>query len=284
MPADPERPVLVFDGDCSFCRIWVGYWQALTGDKSNTPRTRPPRAAFRTFPSLSSKRPSSSSMATSITARPRLSFTCLRFRRRLRMGAAVYELVPGVAVDHRSCSTVSSRRIVTSATGSRARSGVTQVKPSQYTIASSLFARAIALIYLVAFVSFGRQVRGLIGAAGNPARHRISSAEVHASSDPTASGRCPRFSGGFAANSACLSIVWGGAVIAGVAAIGRPHTSGQKAAFVLLFIYYLSIVNARADLHVLSVGFPAARSRLPRHLSEAVLHARLAVPLAACSG
>jgi hypothetical protein len=37
-------------------------------------------------------------------------------------------------------------------------------------------------------------------------------------------------------------ITWSGAVIAGVAAIGRPHTPGQRAAFVLLFIYYLSIV------------------------------------------
>ncbi len=28
-----HRPVLVFDGDCSFCKIWVGYWQSLTGDR-----------------------------------------------------------------------------------------------------------------------------------------------------------------------------------------------------------------------------------------------------------
>src|SRR5438876_678477 len=27
------RPVLVFDGDCSFCRMWIGYWQGLTGDR-----------------------------------------------------------------------------------------------------------------------------------------------------------------------------------------------------------------------------------------------------------
>src|ERR1035438_7954356 len=31
--ADHQRPVLVFDGHCSFCRIWVGYWQSLTGDR-----------------------------------------------------------------------------------------------------------------------------------------------------------------------------------------------------------------------------------------------------------
>jgi len=49
-----------------------------------------------------------------------------------------------------------------------------------------------------------------------------------------------------------------------VAAIGRPHTSGQKAAFVLLFVYYLSIVNAgqifmsyQWDFLLLEAGFLA---------------------------
>ena len=26
-------PLLVFDGDCGFCRIWVHYWRRLTGDR-----------------------------------------------------------------------------------------------------------------------------------------------------------------------------------------------------------------------------------------------------------
>src|SRR4029077_6821329 len=50
----------------------------------------------------------------------------------------------------------------------------------------------------------------------------------------------------------------------GVAAIGRPHTSGQKAALVLLFIYYLSVVNAgqifmgyQWDFLLLEAGFLA---------------------------
>src|SRR3984957_474474 len=33
VPADPQRPLLVFDGDCSFCKMWVGYWQSLTRDR-----------------------------------------------------------------------------------------------------------------------------------------------------------------------------------------------------------------------------------------------------------
>jgi hypothetical protein len=29
----PERPILVFDGDCSFCRAWVEYWKQNTADR-----------------------------------------------------------------------------------------------------------------------------------------------------------------------------------------------------------------------------------------------------------
>jgi lipase maturation factor 1 len=28
-----SHPLLVFDGDCSFCRAWVEYWKDLTGDQ-----------------------------------------------------------------------------------------------------------------------------------------------------------------------------------------------------------------------------------------------------------
>ena len=29
----PDRPLLVFDGDCGFCRRWVERWKAITGDR-----------------------------------------------------------------------------------------------------------------------------------------------------------------------------------------------------------------------------------------------------------
>src|SRR5208282_6100872 len=55
-----------------------------------------------------------------------------------------------------------------------------------------------------------------------------------------------------------------GAVIAAVAAIGRPHTAGQKAAFTLLFVYYLSLVTGgqifmgyQWDFLLLEAGFLA---------------------------
>ena len=28
----PAKPLLIWDGDCGFCRSWVGRWRSLTGD------------------------------------------------------------------------------------------------------------------------------------------------------------------------------------------------------------------------------------------------------------
>jgi hypothetical protein len=27
-----DKPLLVYDGDCSFCKIWIEYWKTLTVD------------------------------------------------------------------------------------------------------------------------------------------------------------------------------------------------------------------------------------------------------------
>ncbi len=177
--------------------------------------------------------------------------------------------------------TALSRRIATRAIASRALLWGKRVEPSTYNIASSLFARAIALIYLIAFISFGRQVRGLIGDTGNPAGHANSSREVTRQFGAEAFWRVPTIFWWIHSEYGLLSIAWGGAVVACVAAIGRPHTPGQKGAFVLLFIYYLSIVNGGQIFMGYQWDFLLLEVRIPRHFPEAVVGARLALPLAA---
>ena len=33
LPAGGSKPVLIYDGDCTFCAYWARYWQKLTGDR-----------------------------------------------------------------------------------------------------------------------------------------------------------------------------------------------------------------------------------------------------------
>jgi predicted DCC family thiol-disulfide oxidoreductase YuxK len=33
VPYQPEKPLLIWDGDCGFCKYWMLWWRRLTGDK-----------------------------------------------------------------------------------------------------------------------------------------------------------------------------------------------------------------------------------------------------------
>ena len=54
--AQPARPLLVFDGDCGFCRWWIARWRQTTGDQveyrpwaevaDRFPADEPPPLAF----------------------------------------------------------------------------------------------------------------------------------------------------------------------------------------------------------------------------------------------
>jgi lipase maturation factor 1 len=262
VPADAQRPVLVFDGDCSLCRIWVGYSQSLTGDRVEYV---PYQTAGGRFPDVpvsefqkavqffegGSRYSGAQAVSHLVSSRPGGGWAPWMYQNVPGAGSIAEALYRFIAA-HRNAGYMVTRALW----GSR-------VEPPSYIIASSLFARAIALIYLIAFVSFGRQVRGLIGAQGiQPVTEFFS--EVVRQFGSNGFWQVPSIFWWIHSEFGLESIVWGGAVIAGVAAIGRPHTSGQKAALVLLFVYYLSIVNAgqifmsyQWDFFLLEAGFLA---------------------------
>ena len=49
------KPVLVFDGDCGFCRFWIARWQCRTGDRLEYQPYQSDEIARR-FPDLSRER------------------------------------------------------------------------------------------------------------------------------------------------------------------------------------------------------------------------------------
>jgi predicted DCC family thiol-disulfide oxidoreductase YuxK len=262
VPDARQRPVLVFDGDCSFCRIWVGYWKELTGDKVEYVPYQTDAGRFPDVPVSEFQKAVQLFEGGSRYSGAEAVFHLLASRPATAWALWLYQLVPGVALITEALYRFIAAHRNAAYSVTRALWGK-QVRPPQYTVASSLFARAIALIYLFAFASFGRQVRGLIGAQGiQPVTEFFT--EVLRQLGPNGFWRVPTIFWWIRSEFGLESIVWGGAVIAGVAAIGRPHTSGQKAAFVLLFVYYLSIVNAgqifmsyQWDFLLLEAGFLA---------------------------
>ena len=47
-----EKPLLIYDGDCSFCRCWINRWKIFTGDRVDYV---PYQEAARQFPQIQSE-------------------------------------------------------------------------------------------------------------------------------------------------------------------------------------------------------------------------------------
>src|SRR5262245_3868738 len=47
----PAKPVMIFDGECNFCRVWIQRWQQTTGERVDYMRLQDESVAAR-FPEL----------------------------------------------------------------------------------------------------------------------------------------------------------------------------------------------------------------------------------------
>jgi hypothetical protein len=43
----PERPLMIFDGDCEFCRYWIRRWQRSSGAEADSWSFKSSAAVFR---------------------------------------------------------------------------------------------------------------------------------------------------------------------------------------------------------------------------------------------
>jgi lipase maturation factor 1 len=161
-----SRPLLVYDGDCTFCGYWARYWQQLTGD-SVSYRTYQqvgqhypeiPIADFqRAVQYIAPEGPRASAAEASFLtlSHARGKGVWLAFYRKLPGFAAVSELAYAFIAAHRAAF----YRISLCLWGR-------DYRPPRYDLVSFLFLRLFGLIYLVAFVSFGVQAQGLVGSHG----------------------------------------------------------------------------------------------------------------------
>ncbi|MBF5041578.1 DUF393 domain-containing protein [Aggregicoccus sp. 17bor-14] len=161
-----RRPLMVYDGDCGFCRRWVARWRTQTGARVRyAPQQLLPlwllgirRADARR--SVQLVEPSGR-----VTQGARAVFRSLLYARapavRLAARAGLLPGVRGLAelayrqvARHRMAASRLERRVLRGARASSHR----QVR--------WLFLRLLGGVYLIAFTSLGRQVRGLYGARG----------------------------------------------------------------------------------------------------------------------
>ncbi len=160
-----EKPLIVFDGDCGFCRGWIEYWKELTGERVEY---APFQEAAAQFPDVPREEFAEAVQIFLPDGEQRggahAAFTALAIGEKT-WPLWAYEHVPGfAAVAEASYRTIAAHR--------SAGYWITKllwgvpVRRETYALATELFQRALGVIYLIAFVSFGMQASGLIGSDG----------------------------------------------------------------------------------------------------------------------
>jgi predicted DCC family thiol-disulfide oxidoreductase YuxK len=160
------KPILVYDGRCDFCLLWIERWKRMTGD---TVEYAPSSEAAPAHPSIPAETFRSSVVlvnpdGTHLTG-ALAAITALRGTATGKRLLALYNRLPGFGPAAEGLyRTVANHRdemyLLT-----RALWGRTVVPPG-FAATRWIFLRALALVYVIAFGSLYVQLPGLIGSNG----------------------------------------------------------------------------------------------------------------------
>jgi predicted DCC family thiol-disulfide oxidoreductase YuxK len=238
----PVRPLLIFDGACTFCRRWVARWQHATGERVDY---APASEAAARFPEIPAERfkeavvliePDGRVSHGAEAAFGALAVTpwgawLLRCYRHLPGFAPLSELLYRQVARHRG-----------------ALSKLTEIfwgphlVPPGETLTCWLYLRLLAVVYLIAFASLGVQVLGLLGHDGIlPARDFL--AAVHERFGASGRWYVPTVLWWNASDAALVAVCIAGATLAVLLLAGIAPVLTLCG----LWIAYLSLVSVGQD-------------------------------------
>lgn len=161
-----ESPLLVYDGDCAICCEWVRYWQQLTGDKVSY---RPYQDAHGDYPDipLHDFAKAIQFIETDGTVRSGAGATFAVYKSASTYALLdwLYRYLPGFALFSETSYNFFSQHRGLLGFFTHLFWGK-NLEPTNYDLTTRIFLRLLGCIYLAAFVSFGVQITGLIGADG----------------------------------------------------------------------------------------------------------------------
>ena len=180
------KPILVFDGECGFCRFWIDRWRCRTADRLEYLPFQSEDVARR-LPNLSRDRCKRAVHLVepdgSVREGAAAVFRALAACGGSRAGWFLYEHAPAFApLSERAYRLIADHRPLADRVRKWCWGQVSQ--PSTYRTSSWLFLRLLGLIYLIAFWSLGTQLPGLIGHDGiEPARLYMDAARSFVASE-----------------------------------------------------------------------------------------------------
>jgi len=162
----PAKPLMIWDGECHFCRRWIERWREITAGEVEY---APYQEIAERFPEIPRDQFQRSVVYVDKTGQVFVAaaavYQSLRFRRSKKWLWWSYQHIPGfAAVSEFGYGFVAGHRGFASAI-TRLLWGK-DVRPPTYFWAHRWFLRALGLVYLIAFVSLWTQIDGLVGANG----------------------------------------------------------------------------------------------------------------------
>lgn len=238
--APEERPLLLYDGECRFCRMWVDRWSEKWGDNLDFAPSQSVRGRFPEIPR------ESFAEALQLVEKDGLVTAgaegALRARAygkgRRDFALWAYEKIPGLRpLLEAGYRVVAANRSILSPL-LRAVHGPDLLRP-RFAISAGIFLRMVAFAYFVAFSSFWWQLDGLVGPQGLlPAQRWLDAQAIRLGGQrwfalPTL---CWLFGAG-----KFLHVLCAAGVALSIAAFFRR---AQRLCFALLWAGYLSLLPA----------------------------------------
>ena len=253
----PDRPLMIWDGDCGFCRLWIERWRVLNGASVDYATSQDVADRFAEIPADEFKR------AVVLIAPDGTVFTAAEavyrsFAYSKRWLAQSYDQVPGLAAISEFGYRIIARHRASASVLTRLLWGK-DARPPTYFWARRWFLRLLGLTYLVAFLSLWSQVDGLIGSDGILPVSQFLPA-VHGQLGSRAFSILPTLCWLNASNGFLHFLCGGGVLLSLLLIVGiAPALS-----LLGLFIFYLSLTIAgqtflsfQWDILLLETGFLA---------------------------
>ena len=253
----PPKPLLIWDGECDFCRLWIERWREITEGKVDYATYQEAAVRFPEIPvdqftrAMAFIKPDGDVFFAADAV-----YRSLAYRRSRRLLAWSYDRVPGfAAVSETGYGFIARHRNFASAV-TRLLWG-NDVRRPTYFWARRWFLRALGTIYLIAFVSLWVQVDGLVGSDGmSPANQFLPA--VRAQIGPDAYALLPTLCW-FGQSDAFLYFLCGSGVLFSLLLI---FGIAPAISLVALFVLYLSLTiagqiffNFQWDVLLLEAGF-----------------------------
>ena len=253
----PPKPLMIWDGECHFCRRWIERWREITANEVDYVTYQEAAERFPEIPLEQFQRAvafiepdgktffAAKAVYRSLACRSSRKWLVWSYDHVLGF-AAISEIAYGLIARHRKFGSAVTRLLWGG-----------DVRPPTYFWARRWFLRALGLIYLIAFVSLWLQMDGLIGGNGvSPANQFLRVA--HEQLGRHAYSLLPTFCWFNSTNTFLHFLCGGGVAFSLLLVFGIAPVICLTA----LFVFYLSLTVAgqtflsfQWDILLLETGF-----------------------------